>query len=83
MHVGMDLGIKTQITLSNGVRVEYQIQPSEKLKELQRKLSRKKIGSRRYRIAKLKTMSSRYKNTWHASQECSNYHMRNKISPSM
>ncbi|MGC9134494.1 transposase [Caldisphaera sp.] len=50
MHIGMDLGIKTQITLSNSVKVEYQIPPSEKLKELQRKLSRKKRGSKRYKV---------------------------------
>ncbi|MGC8661956.1 MAG: zinc ribbon domain-containing protein [Nitrososphaeria archaeon] len=30
MH--MDLGMKTQNTLSNGIKVEYQIQPSEKIK---------------------------------------------------
>ncbi len=46
MH--MDLGIKTQVTLSNGIKVEYQ--PSEKLKRLQKKLSRKKTGPRRYRM---------------------------------
>ncbi|MGC8661935.1 MAG: transposase, partial [Nitrososphaeria archaeon] len=50
MHISMDLGIKTQITLSNGIKVEYQIPLSEKIKRLQKKLSRKKKGSKRYRM---------------------------------
>ncbi|MGC8558213.1 MAG: hypothetical protein ACP5NC_04390 [Nitrososphaeria archaeon] len=75
MHVSIDLGIKTQITLSNILKVEYQIHPSEKLKELQ-KMIRKKIWSRRYRIAKLTENIVECAQT----QKCYNCHKHNKVS---
>ena len=38
---GMDLGIKTQITMSNGLKLEYNIPESKREIRLQRRLSRK------------------------------------------
>ena len=44
--IGIDMGIKEQITLSNGVGFSYIIKESNQLKKLQRKLS-KKQGSKK------------------------------------
>lgn len=40
--IGIDMGIKNQITLSNGLKFKYKIPETKKLKRLQRKLSKKK-----------------------------------------
>ena len=40
--IGVDFGITNQLTLSNGVRVNYAVQPTTKLKRLQRELARRK-----------------------------------------
>ena len=55
--VGIDLGLKTFATLSDGTEVEnpkYFRKNQAKLRKLQRRLSRKKKGSSRYKKAKLK-----------------------------
>ena len=44
--IGIDMGIKEQITLSNGVGFSYSIKETKQLKKLQRKLS-KKNGSKK------------------------------------
>ena len=44
--IGIDMGIKEQITLSNGVGFSYNIKESKQLKKLQRRLSKKK-GSKK------------------------------------
>lgn len=44
--IGIDMGIKEQITLSNGVGFSYSIKESKQLKKLQRRLSKKK-GSKK------------------------------------
>ena len=44
--LGIDMGIKEQITLSNGVGFSYNIKESKQLKKLQRRLSKKK-GSKK------------------------------------
>lgn len=44
--IGIDMGIKEQITLSNGVGFTYNIKESKQLKKLQRRLSKKK-GSKK------------------------------------
>lgn len=46
--VGLDFGIKHQLTLSNGLRFEYSIHPSRRVRRLQQELSRKKRGSANY-----------------------------------
>jgi transposase len=44
--LGIDMGVKEQITLSNGVGLSYNIPESRRLKKLQKKLSKKK-GSKK------------------------------------
>lgn len=44
--VGIDMGIKSSVTTSDGVFYNCQIQETERLKSLQRKLSRQKKGSK-------------------------------------
>jgi len=52
--VGIDLGIKHQLTLSNGEKFSWYIPETERLKKLQRELSRKQKRSKRYREVKEK-----------------------------
>jgi len=44
--IGIDFGCTTQLTLSNGEKIEYQVPVSNKLKRLDRKLSKSKKGSK-------------------------------------
>ncbi|MDG6931427.1 MAG: transposase [Nitrososphaerota archaeon] len=54
-YIGIDFGIRNQLTLSNGVRVNFKVPVvNEKVKRLQRALARKKRGSKRYRETQLK-----------------------------
>jgi transposase len=50
--IGIDLGIKHQITLSNGKKISWYIPETERLKKLQRELSRKQKGSKNYHEVK-------------------------------
>ena len=43
--IGIDMGVKTHLTLSNGVKVNVLVEESERLKRLQRKLARQVKGS--------------------------------------
>ena len=47
--IGLDMGIKDQLTFSNGVRVNFYLEESEQLKGLMRKLSRQTKGSNQYK----------------------------------
>ena len=47
--VGVDMGIKEQLTFSNGVKVNFYLEESEQLKGLMRKLSRQTKGSNQYK----------------------------------
>jgi len=51
LAVGVDLGIETQITCSDGTKISWEFPETRRLKKLQRELARKKKGSRRYRKA--------------------------------
>ena len=46
--LGLDMGIKDQLTFSNGVKVNFHLGESEQLKGLMRKLSRQVKGSNQY-----------------------------------
>ena len=46
--LGLDMGIKDQLTFSNGVKVNFYLEESEQLKGLMRKLSRQTKGSNQY-----------------------------------
>jgi len=52
--VGIDLGIKHQITLSNGIRINYGVPITEEMKRLCRKLSKKQYRSRNWWKTKTK-----------------------------
>ena len=47
--LGLDMGIKDQLTFSNGVKVNFYLEESEQLKGLMRKLSRQHKGSNQYK----------------------------------
>ena len=47
--IGLDMGIKDQLTFSNGVKVNFYLEESEQLKGLARKLSRQVKGSNQYK----------------------------------
>ena len=47
--LGLDMGIKEQLTFSNGVKVNFYLEESEQLKGLMRKLSRQTKGSNQYK----------------------------------
>lgn len=46
--VGIDMGLETTITLSSGEKINASVEETERLKGLQRKLSRQQKGSKRY-----------------------------------
>ena len=52
--VGIDLGIKHQLTLSTGEKFSWYIPETERLKRLQRELAKKEKGSRNYLKTKRK-----------------------------
>ncbi|WP_027720027.1 RNA-guided endonuclease TnpB family protein [Desulfurobacterium sp. TC5-1] len=52
--IGIDLGIKHQITLSNGEKISWYVEETKRLKKLQKTLSRKQKGSKNYFKTKLK-----------------------------
>ena len=54
--LGLDMGIKDQLTFSNGVKVNFYLEESEQLKGLMRKLSRQTKGSNQYKqtLARIK-----------------------------
>ena len=54
--LGLDMGIKDQLTFSNGVKVNFYLEESEQLKGLTRKLNRQVKGSNRYKqtLARIK-----------------------------
>ena len=54
--LGLDMGIKDQLTFSNGVKVNFYLEESEQLKGLTRKLNRQVKGSNQYKqtLARIK-----------------------------
>ena len=62
--LGLDMGIKDQLTFSNGVKVNFYLEESEQLKGLARKLSRQVKGSNQYKqtLNRIKRIYKRYNN---------------------
>lgn len=62
--IGLDMGIKDQLTFSNGVKVNFYLEESEQLKGLMRKLSRQVKGSNQYKqtLARIKRIYEHYNN---------------------
>jgi len=52
--IGVDFGIKNQLTLSNGLTISWSFSETERIKKLQRELARKKKGSKNYLKTKQK-----------------------------
>ncbi len=59
--IGIDFGIKHQLTLSNGIKINYQITETKGLKKLQKKLSKQKKGSKNYQKTKHKIQKEHQK----------------------
>ena len=62
--LGLDMGIKDQLTFSNGVKVNFYLEESEQLKGLVRKLSRQVKGSNQYKqtLNRIKKIYEHYNN---------------------
>lgn len=62
--LGLDMGIKGQLTFSNGVKVNFYLEESEQLKNLMRKLSRQVKGSNQYKqtLTRIKRIYEHYNN---------------------
>ena len=62
--IGLDMGIKDQLTFSNGVKVNFYLEESEQLKGLMRKLNRQVKGSNQYKqtLARIKRIYEHYNN---------------------
>ena len=62
--LGLDMGIKDQLTFSNGVKVNFYVEESEQLKGLARKLSRQTKGSNQYKqtLNRIKRIYEHYNN---------------------
>ncbi len=62
--LGLDMGIKDQLTFSNGVKVNFYLEESEQLKGLMRKLSRQHKCSNQYKqtLARIKRIYEHYSN---------------------
>ena len=62
--LGLDMGIKDQLTFSNGVKVNFYLEESEQLKGLTRKLNRQHKGSNQYKqtLNRIKRIYEYYNN---------------------
>ena len=62
--LGLDMGIKDQLTFSNGVKVNSYLEESEQLKGLMRKLNRQTKGSNQYKqtLNRIKRIYEHYNN---------------------
>ena len=62
--LGLDMGIKDQLTFSNGVKVNFYLEESEQLKGLIRKLNRQVKGSNQYKqtLTRIKRIYEHYNN---------------------
>lgn len=62
--LGLDMGIKDQLTFSNRVKVNFYLEESEQLKGLARKLSRQVKGSNQYKqtLNRIKRIYEHYNN---------------------
>ena len=59
--IGIDFGVANKLTLSNGLTVDFEIEESKRLKRLQKKLERKKAGSKN-RVKTQKKIQREYEN---------------------
>ena len=69
--IGIDFGCETQLTLSNGEKIKYQVEPSNRLKRLDKELSRRTKGSNNYNKCKIKRQKE-YSNLTNKRKEIKN-----------
>ena len=69
--IGIDMGIQSNLTLSNGLIFNASVQETDRLKRLQRKLSKKKKGSKN-RIKQIKKINVEYQNITNQKIELTN-----------
>lgn len=69
--VGVDFGVNSKLTLSNGLKIDFEIKETKRLKKLHRKLSRTKKGSRnREWIRRL--LRREYEKLFNRRKDCQN-----------
>ena len=69
--IGIDFGCTTQLTLSNGEKIEYQVSISDRVKKLDQELSRKVKGSKN-RLKNLVKREKAYSNLTNQRKEVKN-----------
>ena len=69
--IGIDFGCDSQLTLSNGEKIKFQVKESQKLKTLDKSLKRKMKGSNNYKKCKEKRQKE-YKNLTNQRKEIKN-----------
>lgn len=69
--IGVDFGCETSFTLSNGVKLQAQVQESDRLKRLQRKLQKKTKGSKNWYKCKLQ-LNKEYEKLTNKKNDLSN-----------
>ena len=73
-EVGIDMGVKTHVTSSDGVKIDAAVEESEQIRGLRKKLSRQEKGSNNYR----KTLERINRGIRH--QTCQRNDLANKIA---
>ena len=69
--IGIDFGCSSQLTLSNGEKIKYQVPISKRIKILDKQLARKVKGSKNYNKIKLKRQKA-YQNVTNKRNETKN-----------
>ena len=76
--VGIDAGIKNQLTLSNGIQIQYNIESQKKFRQFCKNLSKKMYGSQNYIKSKTK-LTKKYK-TWNNRKKDTINQLVNRIT---
>jgi putative transposase len=69
--VGIDFGLSKQLTLSNGIAIQYSIPVSPKLRKIARTLSKKKLHSRNWNKTRIK-LNKEYEKATNIKQDIKN-----------
>jgi putative transposase len=69
--VGVDLGIKATLTLSNGLQIDFAVPETKRLKRLQRQLARKQKGSKNWHKT-LRKLQREYEYIANCRRDCQN-----------
>ena len=69
--VGIDFGVKDKLTLSNGLRIDFEVPETKRLKRLQKLLARKQKGSKN-REKVLRLLRREYERIANRRRDCQN-----------